>query len=227
MDDTNFMCNLLPMRIDHLVWYSADLAEGEQTFVNRMDCQPAYGGVHPGEGTRNALLSLSDCTYVEILGRDPAQPDSNVDPEIRALMGQGLYHWAISAVDLIELRQRVIAADLDSSGLVTDGRTLPNGNWLGWKLFGIRNHGFGALVPFFIDWMDSGHPARMAPRGGSLLKLDVFSPEPEKLGDIYRILGLDIPVTRASVPALSAIVESSSGRHVLRMFEPVPRGYVI
>ena len=110
---------------------------------------------------------------------------------------------------------------------MTGGRKLPNGNWLGWKLFGVRNHGFGALVPFFIDWMDSEHPARTAPRGGSFVKMDVFSPEPQKLGDIYRILGLDIAVIRAAVPALSVTVESRSGRNVLRMFEPVPRGYVI
>ena len=215
------------MKIDHLVWYSSDLAEGERTFAERMDCQPDYGGVHPGEATRNALLSLSDSTYVEILGRDPVQPESNLDQELRALTGSGLYHWAAGGFDLVELRQKEITAGLCSSDLVTGGRKLPNGNWLGWKLFGVRNHGFGALVPFFIDWMDSEHPARTAPRGGSFVKMDVFSPEPQKLGDIYRILGLDIAVIRAAVPALSVTVESRSGRNVLRMFEPVPRGYVI
>jgi hypothetical protein len=221
------VCNLLTMRIDHLVWYSADLAEGEQTFARLTDCQPAYGGIHPGEGTRNALLSLCDNTYLEILGRDPAQPETSLDPEIRALTGSGLYHWAAGGVDLEELRGRAIACGLDASNIVTGGRTLPNGNRLGWKLLGIRNHGLGALVPFFIDWMDSEHPARAAPRGGSLVRLDVFTPEPEKLTEIYRVLRLDITVTRAVVPAFSATVESRSGRHILRMFDPIPRGYVI
>jgi hypothetical protein len=181
----------------------------------------------PAKARATHFFSLSDKTYVEILGRDPAQPESILDPEIWALVGQGLYHWAAGGVDLEELRRRAVAAGLEGSDLVTGGRTLPNGRQIDWKLFFVRNHGFGALVPFFIDWVGSDHPARTAPRGGSLVKLDVFSPEPEKLSDIYRILGLDIPVTRASFPALSAIVESHSGRHVLRMFEPVPRGYVI
>jgi hypothetical protein len=227
MDDAFSMCNLLPMRVDHLVWYCADLIAGERKIAERMDCQAVYGGVHPGEGTRNALLSLSDCTYVEILGRDPAQPEANLDPEIRALTGSGLYHWAVGGVDLEELRHNAITAGLDGSDLVIGRRTLPNGHWLGWKLFGVRNHGFGALVPFVIDWMDSEHPARTAPRGGSLVKIDVFSPEPEKLHAIYRALGLDIAVTHAVAPALSAVVESRYGSHVLRMFDPVPRGYVI
>ncbi len=215
------------MRVDHLVWYAADLAEGMRDFTERLDCPPLHGGVHPGEGTRNAVLSLGDSTYLEILGRDPAQPEDNLDPEIRDLAGSGLYHWAVGGVDLEELRSNVLAEGLEGSCLVTGGRVLPNGGWLGWKLFGLRNHSFGALVPFFIDWTNSEHPAKTAPRGGSLITISVFSPAPDELGAIYRILGLDITITPAATPALSAVLQSRSGRHVLRMFDPTPRGYVI
>jgi hypothetical protein len=215
------------MRVDHLVWYCADLAEGERYFAERMDCGSAYGGIHPGEGTANRLLSLSDATYLEILGRDPAQVAASLAPEVRGLSGSGLYHWAVGGVDLSELRQKAIAAGLAGSDLVTGGRALPNGSWLGWKCFGIHDHGFGALVPFFIDWMDSEHPAKTAPRGGSLAGVEVFSPQAEELRDIYGILGLDIIVTKATAPAFSATLESRSGQHVLRMFDPVPLGYVI
>jgi hypothetical protein len=215
------------MRIDHLVWYCADLDEGSRHFAARMDCPPAYGGVHPGDGTRNSLLSLAEDTYIEILGRDPAQDGSCLDPELRGLAGAGLYHWAAGGADLGDLRAKALAAGLDGSDLVTGGRKLPNGDWLGWKLFGIKNHAFGALVPFFIDWMDSRHPARTAPRGGSLVKLEDRSPEPGRLGEIYRVLGLDIAIVPAAAPGLSVTVESRGGRHVLGMFEPVPRGFVI
>ena len=186
-----------------------------------------YGGVHPGEGTCNSLLALGDTTYLEILARDPAQSEACLDAEIRSLNGSGLYHWAASGADLAGLRSKAEAGGLDAGELVTGGRTLPNGNWLGWKLLGIRNHGFGALVPFFIDWMNGEHPAQTAPRGGRLVKLEAGSPEPERLRHIYRILNLDIMVTNAAAPSLSAIVECGSGQQVLRMFDPVPRGYVI
>ena len=215
------------MRVDHLVWYCADLAEGERYFAERMDRGSVYGGVHPGGGTANRLQSLSDATYLEILGRDPAQAETSLAPEVRALSGSGLYHWAVGGVDLSELRQKVSAAGLAGSELVTGGRTLPNGSWLGWKCFGIHDHGFGALVPFFIDWIDSEHPAKTAPRGGSLVGVEVFSPQTEKLSDLYVILGLDISVTKAAAPGVSVTFESRSGRHVLRMFDPVPQGYVI
>ena len=227
MDTSPSACNFLSMRVDHLVWYCADLAEGERYFAERMDSASAYGGVHPGEGTANRLLSLSDATYLEILGRDPAQAETSLAPEVRGLSGSGLYHWAIGGVDLSELRQRASAAGLAGSGLVAGGRTLPDGRWLGWRCFGVHNHSFGALVPFFIDWMDSEHPAKTAPRGGSLAAVEVFSPQAEILHDLFGILGLNVTVSKAAAPGVSITLESCKGRHVLRMFDPVPQGYVI
>ncbi len=215
------------MRVDHLVWYCADLAEGERFFGERMDRGSIYGGVHPGEGTANRLLSLSDSTYLEILGRDPAQSETSLTPEVRGLPGSGLYHWAIGGLDLTVLRRKAREAGLMGGELVTGGRTLPNGQWLGWTCFGIRDHGFGSLVPFFIDWLDSEHPAKTAPRGGSLAGVEAFHPQAEKLRAIYNSLGLDIPVKDAAKPGLAATVESGRGKHVLRMFEPVPLGYLI
>ncbi|WP_196503546.1 VOC family protein [Aestuariivirga litoralis] len=215
------------MRVDHLVWYCADLAEGERIFAETMDVPSAYGGEHPGGGTANRLLSLSDTTYLEILGRDPGQPESNLYPELRGVSGHGLYHWAIGGMDLEALRSKAVAAGLAHSDLVSGGRTLPNGNWLGWTCFGINDHGFGALVPFFIDWQDSEHPAKTAPRGGKLVGVEVFSPKAAELRKLFDALGLDIKVTEAAKPGLTASIESRFGTQLLRMFDPVPPGFSI
>jgi hypothetical protein len=215
------------MRIDHLVWYCADLAEGERQFMAWMDAAPAYGGVHPGEGTRNALLSLAPDAYIEILGRDPAQPESNLDPEIRALQRPGLYHFAMAGEDLRVLKERADAARLKGSGIVTGGRTLPDGRWLGWSLFGVRDHGFGALVPFFIDWTGSEHPAKAAPRGGRFVGAEARTPDAAGLRAVYGAFGIDIPVHEAAQPSLAVTVESSKGRRILETVEPLRRGYVI
>jgi hypothetical protein len=215
------------MHADHFVWYCSNLSQGERYFASKMDCGSAYGGVHPGEGTANHLMSLSDATYVEILGRDPAQQESSLAPEVQALVGHGIYHWAIGGVDIAETRARALAAGLASSELVAGGRRLPNGNWLGWKCFGIHKNEFGALVPFFIDWMDSEHPAKAAPRGGHLQSIEVYSPRAKRLRDLYEVLGIHIPVHEAEVSGLSVTLMSTKGPTVLRMFDPVPQGYVI
>ncbi|HZT18368.1 MAG TPA: VOC family protein [Dongiaceae bacterium] len=215
------------MRIDHLVWYSAELAAGEAWFSRRLDRAPAYGGVHPGEGTRNALVSLGEATYVEILARDPAQDPASLDPEIRALKGEGLYHWAVGGVPLEEIAERARGAAIPASGIVTGGRALPDGSRLGWRLLGIRDHGFGALVPFFIDWGASAHPAATAPLGGRLLGLELFSPRAPELGRLLTALGLDFPVTARQSPGFTATLESARGRHALASFDPLPRGFII
>ena len=84
-----------------------------------------------------------------------------------------------------------------------------------------------ALVPFFIDWMDSVHPAKTAPRGGSLVKIEVVTPVPDRLRGIYKVLGLDITIASAPVAGFCATIDSQKGRQNLRMFNPVPRGFVI
>ena len=215
------------MRVDHLVWYCADLSEGERYFAARMDRGSIYGGVHPAEGTANRLLSLSDSTYLEILGRDPAQSETSLVPEVRGLSGTGLYHWAVGGMDLTDVRRKAEDAGLVGGELVTGGRALPNGQWLGWTCFGLREHGFGSLIPFFIDWLDSEHPAKSAPRGGNLTSVEAFHPQAEQLRAIYSSLGLNIPVREATAPGFSATIESGKGKLVLSMFEPVRLGYVI
>ena len=214
------------MRVDHLVWYAGDLADGERQLA-RLDSAPAYGGVHPGEGTCNSLLSLGPATYLEILARDPAQPASALDPEIAGLQGQGLYHWAAGGVDLARLAARARAAGLIASAVVSGGRARPDGTWLGWRQLGIRDHGFGALVPFFIDWGDGTHPASSAPRGGRLARLELISPRPVALRDLFHKLELDFAITEGEKPGITATLEGAGGKLRLDSFDPLPRGYVI
>lgn len=215
------------MKIDHLVWYSPDLAEGRRHFAARMDAEPIYGGEHPGEGTANALLSLGPSTYLEILGRDPGQGEAGLDPEIATLRGEGLYHWAVSGADLARLSRRASAAGLTGGQLVAGGRVKPDGRRLDWVCWGLRDHGFGSLVPFFIDWGTSEHPALAAPRGGHLGSLSVCTPEADRLREVFAVLELDVPVIADETPRIEAVLESGRGRTTLASFAPLPRGYVI
>ena len=215
------------MRIDHLVWYNADLAAGRSFFAEQMDREPAYGGEHPGEGTANAVLGLGRSTYLEILGRDVKQGDHGLDPEVKRLHGSGLYHWAVGGIDLRQLAERALKAGLHGGELVPGGRLKPDGKRLDWTCWGLHNHGFGSLMPFFIDWMDSEHPAVSAPVGGRLADFAVLTPDVDRLRDIFRVLQLDIPVQRSAESAVLASLESSRGRLELRSFAPLPHGYAI
>jgi hypothetical protein len=215
------------MRVDHLVWFSPDLAAGEAFFARRLDRPPAYGGVHPGDATRNSLVSLGEETYIEILAPDPAQDSARLDAELKTLKRGGLYHWAAGGVDLEALIRRARRAGLEASEVVTGGRTRPDGSRLGWRLAGIRNHAFGALVPFFIDWTGSAHPAAGAPRGGRLGGFEVRTPEARALTALFAALGLDIEAREGKRAEIVATVAAESGSHELTSFDPLPRGFVI
>src|SRR3569833_1838205 len=117
------------MRVDHLVWHCADLDQGRRYFSDCLDAAPTYGGIHPGEGTRNALVALGDQTYIEILARDPEQPEASLESVVRALRGENIYHWATGGADNEALRARTAKAKHNASDLITGGRTLPSGGW--------------------------------------------------------------------------------------------------
>jgi len=215
------------MRIDHLVWYNADLGEGRRFFSEHMDSAPLYGGEDPGEGTANAVMALGTSTYLEILGRDPQQNDSGLDPEVKGLQGAGLYHWAVGGIDLDRIAEKARKSGLDCGELVPGGRMKPDGKWLGWTCWGLRNHAFGSLIPFFIDWMDSEHSAISAPLGGTVADFEIFSPKADDLKKVFEVLELDIKITEAQQTGVVARLESGRGKLELQSYSPVPRGYVV
>jgi hypothetical protein len=72
------------------------------------------------------------------------------------------------------------------------------------------------LVPFFIDWGKSPHPARTAAQGATLVGLRTEHPDPRSIEEIIKKLGLELPVTAGPAPALIATIDCPKGRVELR-----------
>jgi catechol 2,3-dioxygenase-like lactoylglutathione lyase family enzyme len=199
-------------RIDHVVVGVADLDAAIEAFERATGVRPVYGGKHPG-GTHNALLSLGDGVYLEILA---LQPGVDV-PEyagLRTLLRPTPMLWAVSGGDLEALRRPLVAASFKLSEPHAGSRVTPAGATLAWETFGIDGEGI-AGAPFFIVWSaDTPHPATTSPAGCTLAALTVITPALEPLERLRTALGLEFGLATGEPPALTLELACPAGKLV-------------
>src|SRR6185436_20196195 len=72
-------------QVDHLVVAIRSLPEGIAEFERLVGIKAVVGGKHPGRGTENALVSLGDGKYVEIIAPQDGATLSPRDEDMRKL----------------------------------------------------------------------------------------------------------------------------------------------
>jgi len=205
-------------RVDHLVYATPDLNRGVEEIEKLLGVRATPGGQHPGRGTRNALIALGPATYLEIIAPDPEQPPPETPRPfgIDGLKGSRLVAWAAKGVDLERLRDEAARKGARLGNVMSGSRRRPDGVLLSWRYTDPKTVLADGLVPFFIDWGQSPHPANTAAPGASLIALRAEHPDAQRVQRLLRELGLDLPVQSGATPALVAIIDSPRGRVELR-----------
>ena len=204
--------------LDHLIYATPDLDETVDRLEDLLGVRAAPGGSHPGKGTRNALLALGPESYLEIMAPDPDQSEYERPRWLGLddLTGPRLAAWAVRSTDLDDVVRRAEREGVSLGTVLAGGRRRADGTVLNWRLTDPRAVAEGGLVPFFIDWGGSPHPAASAPGGIALAALRGEHPQPGDMATVLGNLGLELPVTRGPKPALIAVLETPRGLVELR-----------
>jgi catechol 2,3-dioxygenase-like lactoylglutathione lyase family enzyme len=215
----------VPPLLDHFILGCDDLDRGVAFVEQRTGVRAAFGGVHPGRGTRNALLSLGERRYLEIMAPDPAQ---NVAPgapvpgsrpsqitKLRELREPRLVGWAAHPGDLEKFAARLRDARIEFEGPRAGSRQRPDGKIVHWKTLTFKDDKDG-LLPFFIEWSaDSIHPSSDAPKGCRLTHFAVVTPNTGDLTKMAELLQVDMPIASGDKIALQATILGPKGELLL------------
>ncbi len=202
--------------IDHIAITAPTLEAGAELVRLALGVEPQAGGAHARMGTHNLLLRLGDSVYLEVIAPDPTAPPPS-RPRWFALdtlvanAAPALATWIARTTD-IEASVAACSEPLGNIEAMSRGAlnwliTIPDDGAL-------RLHG---VAPALIEWQAAAHPAaRLQDHGLSLIKLDLFHPEPERIARLLLSLGLDSqvavhPSTGERGPRLVAHINTPQG----------------
>jgi hypothetical protein len=203
----------VPTDLDHILLGINSLDLGISWLEERSGVRAVFGGVHPGRGTRNALLSLGPRRYLEIIAPDPAQAGASNEmvDRLRTIQEPRLIGWAAHTNELAALVQKAAAAGIAIEGPRDGSRARPDGKVLRWRSFSLKED-LSGLLPFFIEWSaNSVHPSQDAPAGCTLLHFVIESPAVKDVRSVAAKLGLDIDAKLAKKPFLGARIAGKKG----------------
>jgi hypothetical protein len=204
--------------VDHLVYATADLDRGIAEVERVLGIRASHGGQHPIWGTRNALVALGPSSYLEIIAPDPdhSTPAEGRPFGLEALGSPRLVGWAAKGSGLSNLRDAAAQRGVELGRVLSGSRKQADGKVLTWKLTDLRCVIEDGIVPFFIDWGQTPHPALVASRGATLVGLFAEHPDADRVLRMLRVVAVDLKVVVGAAPALIAEIDCPNGRVFLR-----------
>lgn len=131
------------------------------------------GGFHPRFGTRNHILPLTRCHYLEVVEvlEHPAAEKAPFGQAVRARteMGGGWLAWVMEVDDIRPLEERLQREAVHGS------RQFPDGRRLEWEQVGVKGLLNDPQLPYFIKWISDPdvRPCALGEGSVELVKLEI------------------------------------------------------
>ncbi len=203
----------VPESLDHILLGCNDLDSGIAFVEAHAGIRATPGGAHPGSGTHNALLSLGERHYLEIIAPDPAQPDSKspLPLILTKLTEPRLVGWAAHPANISALAEKLHKAGVPFEGPIAGSRKRLDGHILHWQVLHLNDDASG-LLPFFIEWgTGTTHPSADSPSGCRLSSFELITPNPDQLTTQTTLLSLGVAITKGPQPQLHARILGPKG----------------
>lgn len=207
----------MPHKIDHIIYTAPNLEDGIQDIERILGVYAIIGGRHPNYGTHNALLSLGNHTYLEIVAPDPESTLEKTKLWLKESFNKGphLATWVLTADDIQGLHTKALSHGIKVGEISHGERVKPDGSILRWTLSDPNAMPFSGALPFLINWGNTIHPAQSAPSAGQLKKLLLIHPQAQKLRKLINVLNCPIEVQQGPNYKMKAFIESINGLVVL------------
>ena len=201
-------------QIDHIVYTVPNLEKAMDWFAEISGIQPAFGGYHTTQGTKNAVVNLGNSCYLELLAADDANKD--IPPPrwmgVDFLEKAQMTRWSLKSTNLP--KDRAILQEYQSAmGRIQGGqRKMTNGNLLTWEMIMPLAAPQVDIMPFMTDWQHSVvHPTDAMPEQCQLMSMAFTHPTPNLLYPTLTKLGLDIDLTEGASVSIKAKIKCPKG----------------
>jgi hypothetical protein len=164
------------------------------------------------------LIALSESSYLEIVGPDLTQPSPTISRwfGIDSLNEPRLVAWAAKSDDVPELVADSRANGVMLGNVAEGSRRTSTGVTLSWTFTDPDAMVEDGVVPFFIDWGNSPHPASTSPRGPRLVSFVAEHPDPVRVIRSLAAVGVSLSVDHGDRAALIATLTGPIGDVELR-----------
>src|SRR5579864_4873531 len=211
------------LTLDHVLVGIADLDEGIRLLTALAGVPPARGGRHPGRGTQNALLSLGERTYLELIAPVDGSPPQGPMQQLSRLHQLTPIGWAVGTRHLESTIGRLQAAGVHVAAPQPGARVRPDGRRLEWRTAQLEMA--SGLKPFLIEWSPTTvHPATDSPTGCTLESFAIFGPEADTAGldRLVTELGAHVSLQHDATPHMRLTLRCPAGLVTLPSAERHP-----
>ena len=183
-----------------------DLESGCAHVERTLGVAPGPGGEHLKMGTHNRLLRLGEDVYLEVIAVNPSAPPP----------GRPRWFGMDHVPPAPYLATWVARCDsIDAFPLLGSPEAMSRGD-LSWRLTVTADGSLacGGVAPALIEWPGRNPAHRMAEQGCSLIDLEGFHPDPEKVQSVLDAIGFrgTFSVMKGRAPSLVAHIQAARGR---------------